>query len=394
MSVKPFSLYVHVPFCSQKCPYCDFNTYATARIPELEYVSALGREIDKYASDPRFQGRQIGSVFFGGGTPSLLSGEAIGRIVSSADARFKIVPGAEITLEANPNNTSLDRIASFRQAGVNRISFGVQSFSPERLSLLGRDHSADEAERAIYAAHEAGISNISLDLICGVPGQNLGDLQQDLEQALKLPIAHISTYALTIEPGTPFFQRQERGLLAMPSDELVAEMLVFIPEFLEARGFFRYEISNYARPGSESVHNQAYWIGDDYLGIGAGAHSYCGEYDGGILRFAERWSTLALPDSYMKAVVDSSAISWRERISSQSLKFEFFYVGLRMMRGVSKAEFCARFGEALDAVYGDVVTELAREGYLEVSADRIWLTKRGILVADSVFERFITPEVV
>lgn len=390
MTSKPFSLYVHVPFCAHKCPYCDFNTYATPEAPEGDYVSALKAELAMYAQDSRFAGRALSTIFFGGGTPSLLSPSAIGEVIAAARKSFGIIEGAEITLEANPSEPSKERYQGYREAGVNRVSFGVQSFHQSRLELLGRDHSVEDAKTAVHLCVEAGISNVSVDVIFGVAGQTLADLELDLATALSLPISHLSTYALTIEPGTPFFQRQERGLLKMPPDETVAAMLEVIPQYMSGGGFTRYEISNYAKLGFESRHNEVYWTGGDYLGIGAGAHSYTGHEEGDRLVKGERWSTLALPASYMKVAGTSSTVSWRESLSPESLQFEFFYLGLRRMRGVSLREFGERFGVSARSVYGEVLRELCDEGFLNDDGDRISLTTSGIALADSIYERFLS----
>lgn len=389
MTRDTFALYIHVPFCAQKCPYCDFNTYATPRAPEAEYVAALKKELQVYAQDARFAGRRISTIFWGGGTPSLLSPIGIGEIHAEAGSLFGIEEGAEVTLEANPSSPSKERYEGYRDAGVNRISFGVQSFHPKRLSLLGRDHSPEDAQKAVKLCVEAGISNVSVDIIFGVAEQTLADLEYDLATAAALPISHISTYALTIEPGTPFFQRQERGLLPMPTDDLVASMLEHIPSYLSSHGFARYEISNYARVDERSRHNEAYWIGRDYLGIGAGAHSYVGAYQGERRVGGVRWSTLALPGSYMQAAGTSTTVSWREELSRDSLYFEFFYLGLRRMVGVSLAEFERLFGVSAASLYGDVLTELTAEGFIQVAGDIVTLTSTGIALADSVYERFI-----
>jgi oxygen-independent coproporphyrinogen III oxidase len=389
MTREPFSLYIHVPFCSQKCPYCDFNTYATPRVPEQEYVSALCREVQRYADHPGFSGRGVGTIFFGGGTPSLLSPSAIGEVIRAIDDRFGIEQGGEVTLEANPSSSDTDRYRRYRDAGINRVSFGVQSFNDERLRLLGRDHSSRDARLAVERCVEAGISNVSVDIIFGVSDQTMGDLRRDLAEATALPIAHLSTYSLTIEPGTPFFQRQERGLLVLPPDDLVAEMLSEIPSALREKGFERYEVSNYAKPGMESKHNTAYWIGVDYLGIGAGAHSYLANYDGERLVGATRWSTLALPATYMEAAGTERTASWRESLSAESLEFEFFYLGLRRTCGVSPSRFERLFGTSPLVRYGDVLRDLASEGFLTSDSDRIALTERGIALADSVVERFV-----
>jgi oxygen-independent coproporphyrinogen-3 oxidase len=387
--LRPFALYIHVPFCSRKCPYCDFNTYATLQVPEKDYVRALLMELRAYARDQRFEGRRISSIFWGGGTPSLLSPAALGEVHAEARALFGIEPGAEVTLEANPASPSKDRYAACAAAGVNRVSFGVQSFDARRLELLGRDHTPENARDAVRLCVEAGIPNVSVDLIFGVAEQSLKDLEDDLCAAAALPVTHISTYALTIEPGTPFFQRQERGLLSMPSDGLVAEMLERIPLVLSSQGFARYEISNYARDGLTSRHNEAYWLGQDYLGIGAGAHSYIASHSGGRRVSGSRWSTLALPASYMKAAGTPSTVSWREELSIESLMFEFFYLGLRRMAGVSLADFEPLFGPSALPPYQAVVHELTEEGFLRREGDNIQLTTAGIALADSVYERFV-----
>lgn len=389
MSRTSFALYIHVPFCSRKCPYCDFNTYATLKVPEEEYVQALLAELRAYARDKRFEGRTISSIFWGGGTPSLLSPTALDAVHAEARALFGVEAGAEVTLEANPAYPSKEKYALSKAAGVNRVSFGVQSFDAKRLELLGRDHSPQNAREAVRLCVEAEIENVSVDIIFGVTDQTIEDLESDLVAAATLPITHISTYALTIEPGTPFFQRHERGLLSMPSDGVVAEMLDRIPAVLASQGFSRYEISNYARVGLVSRHNEAYWIGRDYLGIGAGAHSYVASYSGDRRVGGSRWSTLALPASYMKAAGTPSAVSWREELSRESLMFEFFYLGLRRMVGVSLNEFERLFGDSAASPYRAVLRELSDEGFLRIENDWIHLTSAGIALADSVYERFV-----
>ncbi len=389
MTRAPFSLYAHIPFCAHKCPYCDFNTYATARVPESEYVEALKKELQRFSNDERFKGRELKTIFFGGGTPSLLSGSAIESIVQAANDLFPLMPRAEVTLEANPGDVSREKLATFASAGINRISFGVQSFDDERLKLLGRDHTARQAKDAVALAHEAGISNVSVDIIFGTPGQSVSDLERDINTAAALPITHLSTYSLTIEPGTPFFQRQERGLLSMPADGIVADMLELIPELASRHGFARYEISNYARDGKESEHNNVYWMGGDYLGVGAGAHSYVASWRDGVLSAGDRWNTVALPQTYSSNAGTSRVISWEERVEGASLWFEFFYLGLRRITGVTASDFQRRFGRSMWDTYGDVIRQLEQEGFVGVEADRVFLTRRGVAVADSVFERFI-----
>jgi oxygen-independent coproporphyrinogen-3 oxidase len=383
----PFSLYAHVPFCARKCPYCDFNTYATPRLPEAEYVEALSKELRRFGADSRFQGREIATVFFGGGTPSLLSAEAVASILRVAAEQFPIITGAEITLEANPGDVTYEKLRDFADAGINRISYGAQSFDNSRLKLLGREHTARQAIEAVSMARKASISNISVDIIFGTPDQTLADLERDVDTAAALPITHLSTYSLTIEPGTPFFQRQERGLLVMPEDSLVVEMLERLPDIMSERGFTRYEISNYAREQKESAHNNVYWMGGDYLGIGAGAHSYVAGWRDGALAWGDRWSAVALPQTYIRDAGSSRVVSWSEKIAGESLWFEFFYVGLRRMSGVTADEFKKRFVASMWDTYGDVLRSLERDGFLLIEGDRVYLSKRGVVVADSVFER-------
>jgi oxygen-independent coproporphyrinogen-3 oxidase len=346
------------------------------------------RELEGYATAGAFAGRSVRTIFFGGGTPSIFSGQSIATIVTCIGSQFGIEHGAEVTLEANPNHADATRLPAFRAAGINRISFGVQSFQDSYLQLLGRNHSAGEARKAVERARAAGIDNLSVDLIYGVPGQSLAELKEDLHVAADLPIKHLSTYSLTIEPGTPFFQRQERGLLRMPPDGQVAEMLQYIPQELERYGFKRYEISNYAREGCVSEHNSIYWTGGDYLGVGAGAHSYVARYSTtGMLESAERWSSLALPAAYIKGVAANAAVSWRETLNSNALSFEFFYLGLRRTQGVMRSRVEALFGEQAFERYESVLHELVHEGFLVLADDAITLTTQGVALADSVFER-------
>jgi len=382
-----------VPFCARKCPYCDFNTYAVSKVPEDEYVAALIKELNLYRHDPKFYKRQVRTVFFGGGTPSILSDASISRIIDSINQCFGIAPEAEITLEANPNDADKDKLEGFKRGGVNRLSFGAQSFDSKALAFLGRDHKPEDVIQAVESSISVGLDNISVDIIYGLPDQSISALEEDLRAALALPITHLSTYSLTIEPGTPFYQRQERGFLKMPPDSRVAKMLDFIPAFLESRGLFRYEISNFSKPGRESAHNLVYWSGGDYLGLGAGAHSYCGEYqadEGGdsVLISAKRWSNLALPASYVEKIsLQGDVLAWREQLLQKDLHFEFFYLGMRKIAGVSEEQFLKRFGFAIPEGIVSALNELVNSGFVVREGDIIRLSAEGISLADSVFER-------
>ena len=386
MRREPFALYVHIPFCSRKCPYCDFNTYAVEGAPEQLYTEALCRELDYYAEDPIFQGRQVSSVFFGGGTPSLFSPKAIGCVLQAIEGHFPIIPCSEITLEANPGGVSLERLQGYRAIGINRLSFGVQSFSAKTLTLLGREHSPEQAMECVALALAAGISNVSIDIIFGVSGQDVSHVQRDLEVAFRLPIKHLSTYALSIEPGTPFFQRQQRGVLSLPPEDAVVEMMYEIPRHAALQGFNRYEISNYAKPGFESKHNSAYWRGVDYLGIGAGAHSYVLKSDMPDID-AVRWTTLAQPLAYMKVAGTTAVVSWREDLDQKGLQFEFFYLGLRRSEGIDLHDFLKHFGAEALHRYELVLQDLQSEGFVHRENDTVTLTAQGIVLSDSVYER-------
>jgi len=381
---NPFSLYIHVPFCARKCPYCDFNTYAVARIPDDDYREAILAELHYYANHDLFRGRSVQSVFFGGGTPSLLSADTLASLLTSIRQRFPLVPQTEITLETNPSGITLERLQAFYSAGVNRLSFGAQSFHPGHLDHLGRDHAPADIRSAVHHARSAGFENISLDLIFGVPDQTCLELKQDLLVASKLPIKHLSVYALTIEKGTPFYQREQRGLLQMPDEDLFAEMFETVPIILEKRGFHRYEISNFAQPGWESAHNSAYWNGDDYLGLGAGAHSFVAGMDSPPI--AQRWSNRAVPTDYMRHAGSSSVVSWRDQLSERDLMFEFFFLGLRRVRGVEMELFERRFSRVELDRYAAVIDGLVKDGLLDRLGGALRLTDRGMLLSDSVFE--------
>ncbi len=269
-----FSLYIHIPWCESKCPYCDFNSYAAAAWPESDYVNALTAEFERRVATPPWAGRPIRTIFFGGGTPSVFRPESIGVLIETADRLCGIERDAEITLEANPGTVDFAKLCGFRAAGVNRVSFGAQSFDPAILKFLGRIHSPDQTRAAAAMTHRAGFERLNLDLIFAVPGQTLDGVQRDIESAAALGPDHISAYNLTFEEGTPFFGEMKRGRIVPESDDEQARIYAMVRSALPARGYNMYEISNYAPPGHESRHNLAYWRGESYLGLGAGAHSF------------------------------------------------------------------------------------------------------------------------
>lgn len=384
----PFSLYIHIPYCRHKCPYCDFNTYAVARIPEQEYVQALLAELDFRLSSDEWRGRRVQSIYFGGGTPSLFSSESIDVILRHISARSEIESALEVTIEANPGTVNAESLESYRKSGVNRLSLGAQSFTPGMLENLGRVHTAEETVDAVRMSRSAGFDNLSLDIIYALPGQTLEDFEYDLSQLILLSPEHISAYGLTIEQGTPFYQAYSKGGLSLPREDVEVEMMTRLNSTLEKNNYLHYEISNFAREGMYSRHNSAYWNGDDYLGLGAGAHSFVRKSaEGGIS--GVRWSNFAQPEMYMKrSCATGHAESWKDSVSQRDARFEFFFLGLRKIEGVSKSEYEGRFGEDVDVVYGSIINDLTRQGLLLNNNGILKLTSRGLLLADSVIENF------
>jgi oxygen-independent coproporphyrinogen III oxidase len=380
-----FSLYVHIPWCQSKCPYCDFNSHAAAAWPEADYTRALVAELDHRARTPSYTGQSIRTIFFGGGTPSLFDPGSIGQIINAADRIFGIESDAEITLEANPGTVDAAKLLGMRAAGVNRISFGGQSFNDATLKFLGRIHNADETRAAVTMAHRAGFDRLNLDLIFAVPGQTVADVLFDIKSAAALEPDHISAYNLTFEEGTAFYTDLKRGRVkALATDEQAA-MYQSVREELPRRGYAMYEISNYAIPGHEARHNLTYWRGQTYLGIGAGAHSYAG--DG---RVGRRWWNEKLPTRYMSAIAErGSAESGAERIDDTTAQSEFVFLNLRLRDGFALRDFHERFGRNFECIFGRVATPLFNNGLLTLDRGRIKLTDRGVEMADSVFAEFV-----
>ena len=381
---EPFALYLHVPYCRHVCPYCDFNVQAAAHPPEARYAAALATELAAGAAREPWRGRRVKTVFLGGGTPSLFSPAAIGEILTAVARCFEVVGGAEITLEANPGTVSHTTLAGYRAAGVNRVSLGAQSFHPHLLRTLGRDHGRDDVAAAVEAARAAGFANLSLDLIFGVPGATLADWDADLAHALALAPAHVSTYALTFEPGTPFHTWRAQGRLHPVDEDLEARMTDLACERLGAAGYERYEISSYARPGFAARHNLSYWDGSDYLGLGAGAHSFSQHPTPGVRSVNER-----SPERYLVAVeTGGTAAASVEPLTDATARAEFCLTGLRQIAGIDVASFRRRFGTELAAAFPHV-SGLIGEGLLDLAGDRLRLTPRGLAFADTVSATFV-----
>jgi oxygen-independent coproporphyrinogen-3 oxidase len=374
-----FSVYVHIPYCQVKCPYCDFNSYASASWPEDGYAAAVLAELQARAHEEPFAGATVGTIFFGGGTPSLFQPATIARILDGIAATCPLTPDVEVTLEANPGTVERERLAGFRAAGVKRLSFGIQSFQPALLATLGRAHGADDARAAIRAARTAGFDDLNLDLIFAVPGETRVAWAADVAEALSWSPEHVSAYNLTYEPGTPFHTLRGRGRLTPLDEDDELWMYDHVRHALADAGYDHYEISNFARPGHEARHNRSYWRGIDYLGLGAGAHSYAHEPGWG-----RRWSNERIPDRYVAAVARGDAAVAAETLSFETAAAEFVFLGLRERSGIDPDVFARRFGHSLADVHPEIPAFVAN-GLLEARDGRIALSERGLLVADSIF---------
>jgi oxygen-independent coproporphyrinogen-3 oxidase len=384
----PFSLYLHIPYCQAKCPYCDFNSYAATHWPEVGYVAALCAEMRHYAVLEPWCGGTVQTIFFGGGTPSLFAPTSIGKLLETAADLWTVAADVETTLEANPGTISAESLSGFRAAGINRMSFGVQSFVPRHLQTLGRIHGPDESRHAVRLARRAGFDNVSIDLIFALPEQTLAEWESDLEEALQLETDHLSAYNLTYEEGTAFHQWRTQGRLHNLPEEVEVAMFTHTQDFLGAAGFEQYEVSNYSRPGRGCRHNLNYWHSGAYLGVGAGAHSYSGS---GIASapWGERWGDEKSPGRYMEMARQSGqARATCERLDEAQARGEFVFLALRCRAGFDEAEFRKRFGTGVEQAFPHV-TDWCRDGLL-LHVDQRWqLSPRGLLLADSIFASFL-----
>ena len=372
-ALPPLALYVHIPWCVRKCPYCDFNSHErSGSLPESEYLGTLMRDLE--GSLPQIWGRRVISIFIGGGTPSLFSPQSIDALLSGVRARLALDPQAEITLEANPGTVEAARFRGFRGAGVNRISIGVQSFDDRMLDALGRIHSAGEARRAIEAAL-ASFDNVNIDLMYALPGQTPAMARADLDEALRFGLPHVSAYQLTLEPNTVFWSKPP----ALPEHDVAADMQLVVEEQLGAAGYEHYETSAFARPGRRCRHNLNYWQFGDYLGIGAGAH--------GKLSFPDRVTRHARakqPTEYMKpdARVEESVVPAAE------LPFEFMLNALRLVDGFEVALFSERTGLPFQIVQSRV-EDAEKRGLVARDWKRIRPTERGRRFLNDLLEAFL-----
>jgi oxygen-independent coproporphyrinogen-3 oxidase len=388
----PLSLYLHIPFCRHRCAYCDFNTYAGLDSLIPGYVEALRAELNWMGEHIRrsgLAGMPVHSLYFGGGTPSLLRPAQVTAVIEAAAGEFPLSAGIEITLEANPGTIDQAYLEAVRQAGVNRLSLGVQSADGHELQMLERQHGFLDVIQAAAASRQAGFDDLSLDMIYGLPGQRLDTWQHSLSRVLELAPDHLSLYSLSLEGGTPMQHWVGRGLLPDPDPDLAADMYAWAADRLEADGFEQYELSNWARRGHESRHNLQYWRNRPYLGLGAGAHSS-----------AAGWRTVnvAGPRAYiarMQSAAEgefpfSPAVIERLPIGRQEAMNETMILGLRLVKqGVSRPSFRRRFGRDPEAIYRLQLEEMEKAGMIERLADRLRLTRQARLVANQVFLQFI-----
>jgi len=372
----PLSLYIHFPWCVRKCPYCDFNSHALkGSLDEDAYVDALLADLQQDV--PAVWGRPVHSVFMGGGTPSLFSGAAMRRLLSGVRALVPLVPGAEITLEVNPGTGEFDHFVAYRHAGINRLSFGVQSLDDAQLQTLGRIHSAEEARQAVAQARAAGFDNINLDLMFGLPGQTARDAEKDLSAVLALAPEHVSAYQLTLEPNTLFAVRPPAGL---PGDELLEQLYEQTRRQLAEAGFEHYEVSAYARPGRASRHNLNYWRFGDYLGIGAGAHA---KITDGAAQTITRTIKQKHPRIYGQTAASARRVQKSEEIPLPNRPFEYLLNRLRLREAFSLGHFEAATGVSRQVLL-DLLQPAFDWGAVELKEDRMRLSDRGFLLSDEV----------
>ncbi len=382
MLIPPLlSLYVHLPWCVRKCPYCDFNSHeGKGALPFAGYVDALIRDLDQDL--PLVWGRSIHSVFFGGGTPSLFPAEQIDRFLQAASSRLRFTPKLEVTLETNPGTAEHGRFEDYRAAGVNRISFGIQSFDDACLKRLGRIHDSAQAERAVKLAQDAGYDNFNLDLMYALPGQDLAMAERDLQRAFALQPTHISHYQLTLEPNTMFFARPPQGL---PDDDSAWDMQEHCQALLADAGYAQYEVSAYARPGRQCAHNLNYWRFGDYLGIGAGAHGKLSlGADQDLMR---RWKTRH-PTAYLAEAGTPRSLGGDERIAPARRPFEFMLNALRLNEGFALTDFEARTGLDRSAIAKQLGLAQTR-GWLSLPGEQVVPTELGRRFTNDVVALFL-----
>lgn len=374
---EPLGLYFHIPYCQIRCRYCGF--YTAAAVPDFRFIEAMLAEMRAYSKE--FGNIPCDTVYVGGGTPSMLTGDQLSALLDGARAYFHIQPDAEITMEMNPGDMTETYLQAVRRAGVNRISVGVQARQDRLLRLIGRRHTAKEAEQAVRRAYKMGFHNISIDLMYELPTQTVKDFEDSLHWAMHLPVSHLSIYSLILEEGTPFAQMAEKGQLPRPTEEESWAMYQAMCRIPVHYGFSRYEISSFARNGKESRHNRKYWRLDPYLGMGPSACSRIGH---------ERWKDLPGTRRYIVALLSGDPVPKEvERLTEDEEMEEYCFLHLRMTEGIPLEDFKAKYGAPISKWYGPKISLLAKEGLLQEKNGRLFLTKHGMALGNLVFEEFL-----
>ena len=386
--MKEMELYIHVPFCIKKCAYCDFLSAPAGEEERQRYVETMIKEIQGYRK--KYQEYCVTTIFVGGGTPSVLSGEQIKEVFNALRASFVIDAQAEITIEVNPGTVTEEKVEAWMQAGVNRISIGLQSVNDEELQMLGRMHTYKDFLNTYHLLRDKGFNNLNIDLISAIPGQTLESWKKTLSTVAELEPEHISAYSLIVEEGTPFYTIYGEGgadgnlesmVQPLPDEETERFIYEETEMILQKYGYDRYEISNYAKPGYACRHNEGYWRRVNYLGVGLGASS---------LIENQRFRNFSTYDTYMDAIQNQKL--FHEEVKSLSVTDEmeeFMFLGLRMMSGISREEFQKKFGKKIETVYEKQIQQLKKDGLIEFVENRIRLTKRGIDISNYVFEQFL-----
>lgn len=374
MQKKPTSAYVHIPFCTQICYYCDFSKVFIKNQSVDSYLEHLLEEFRSYDI------QKLRTLYIGGGTPTALSAPQLEVLLKGLTKNLDLSVLEELTIEANPGDLDADKIAVLKNSAVNRVSLGVQTFDDKMLKKIGRSHLEKDIYENIDRLKLAGFDNISIDLIYALPGQTMEQVKDNVAKAIGLDIPHMSLYSLILENHTVFMNRMRRGKLPLPKEELEAEMFEYIIAELEKSGFEHYEISNFSKPGFESRHNLMYWDNAEYYGIGAGASGYVN----GV-----RYKNHGPIRHYLSAVEEGNARITEEHLSQKEQMEEEMFLGLRKKSGVSMARFEEKFGRSFDGLYGEIVRDLVQQGLMQIEGDRVRMTKRGLFLGDTVAERFI-----
>ena len=374
MQKKPTSAYVHIPFCTQICYYCDFSKVFIKNQPVDSYLEHLLEEFRSYDI------QKLRTLYIGGGTPTALSVSQLEVLLKGLTENLDLSVLEELTIEANPGDLDADKIAVLKNSAVNRVSLGVQTFDDKMLKKIGRSHLEKDIYENIDRLKLAGFDNISIDLIYALPGQTMEQVKENVAKAIGLDIPHMSLYSLILENHTVFMNRMRRGKLPLPKEELEAEMFEYIIAELERAGFEHYEISNFSKSGFESRHNLMYWDNAEYYGIGAGASGYVN----GV-----RYKNHGPIRHYLSAVEEGNARITEEHLSQKEQMEEEMFLGLRKKSGVSMARFEEKFGRSFDGLYGEIVRDLVQQGLMQIEGDRVRMTKRGLFLGDTVAERFI-----